>query len=457
MSPGLTQQRVRLRGMNAETSLWPTVPDGVRVFGAKATAFVLGAVTAIILARGLAPDARGIWAVCMFLAGLVAILSEVGVGTAATVLVARSHWGLRTIASTSFALTLCLTLVAVAFAAIVVSTSGDRLLPGVPLSTGVLACLASPFVVLTNVGRQIALASGRLAAQNWSVVLQAFLLCAFVVLGLTLPGKPMAGLVLLYVVGQALAALATVAGAWSGLPGRAVPDARLLPQLLRDGLKAYWATVALFLAYRADVLIVNYFVGPRGAGLYAIALTISEVLRGIPESAQALVLVRLRHPDLGRRSLEVCRAATVVTLVIGGALAVFSGWLVPLFFGYGYAPAAGAFVRLVPGVVALAVSYSLSPLLLRAGEIGVNAIAASAATVLMICLDIVLVPRLGIQGAALSSSVAYAAMTTIQVARLRLLGVLAWRDLCPTTATLTALLWWRPVAHSPDEDPSVHP
>jgi len=247
--------------MNSSAGIWGRVPAGVHVFGARGVSFALGAVTAVLLARGLAPDARGVWAVCMFLAGVVAIVSELGVGTGTTVLVARSDRGLKTIASTSLLLTLAASSIACAAALILVATNGRRLLPGVSPWTGAIACLAAPFVALTSVGRQIALATGRLTLQNRSVVLQGGLLFGLVVVGLALPGRPVLGLVLLYVVGQALATLATVGWVWTGLAGNPAPDRRLLPPLIRDSLKAYWATVALFLAYRADVLIVNYFVG----------------------------------------------------------------------------------------------------------------------------------------------------------------------------------------------------
>ena len=103
--------------------------------------------------------------------------------------------------------------------------------------------------------------------------------------------------------------------------------------LLAYGIQAHVGTVALFLAYRVDILLVNYFLGPAAAGVYSVALTLSEVLRAIPEAGQMAIYARTaadgQLPVIGSMTRVILIGTCASSLLIAG----LNYWLVPLVFG----------------------------------------------------------------------------------------------------------------------------
>src|SRR5262249_10649057 len=134
-------------------------------------------------------------------------------------------------------------------------------------------------------------------------------------------------------------------------------DGALVRPLLGTGILAHLGTLALFLTFRFDLLLVNRFLGPRAAGLYSVSLSLSEILRGLPEIGQMIVLARSSSSDLVKTVQETTRLAVLATFLAGGGAAIAAYWVVPLVFGGEFAGAVVPFVALVPGVVSLAVSY----------------------------------------------------------------------------------------------------
>ncbi len=409
---------------------------GLGVLGVKAACYVLGGVTAIILARAMGPHERGIWAVCMLVAGFLTILADLGVGSSAAFYLSSPGSRTESILSTSLILAAGVATGTYLLAVPLLLDGGKRVFPGVPETPLLLAAASVLVVVPTAVARQAGLASGSLALHNKSSLLQAFLLLALMGAGALLGVKSTTGFAVFYLVGLVLTSLATLSWLRRHYLPRITPNPRLFLPLVRYGLKAHVGAIGLFLAYRLDILIVNYLVGPTGAGLYAIALTLSELLRGLPETAQAVVVSRFRQDDFIAAATTAARLAAAATLVVGLGLVSTARWVVPFLFGWRYAPAADAFLWLVPGVVGLAFSYSLSPILLRAGEVSVNAIAAVCATVVMVSLDLVLIPKFGIAGAAVSSSVAYVTLASIQIKRLVDRGDIRLAELRPRPGEL---------------------
>jgi len=221
--------------------------------------------------------------------------------------------------------------------------------------------------------------------------------------------------------GAALAMMA-LAGFWRlvSLHGlRFRPDRGPLRPLLALGWRAHMATIGLFLCFRADLFLVNYWAGVKEAGYYSVALSLSEALRGVPEAVQASLLSRL-SATRDQQGLDLTAAAVwvsfTVTAVLAMTAAVTAVWLVPVLFGGPFSRAVAPFWLLLPGSLALAISYVVgSPLMLH-GHVGTNIKAAWAGFATLVVVDAFLIPRYGIEGAALGSSLSYAVMTVWQSA-----------------------------------------
>lgn len=101
------------------------------------------------------------------------------------------------------------------------------------------------------------------------------------------------------------------------------------------------------------------------------------------------------------------RVTASVMLVACLGMGLMGEWLIVTLFGVDYAPAYPALMALLPGVFALCYASILRLDLLGKGYPGRLSLMAGIGVVLNLGLNLVLIPKLGITGAALSSSAAY--------------------------------------------------
>jgi O-antigen/teichoic acid export membrane protein len=188
-------------------------------------------------------------------------------------------------------------------------------------------------------------------------------------------------------------------------------DRALLRRLLRFGLPTMPAEASLYLLNFVDRIIIVRSAGLAEAGLYSLAVKFAQAINVIVRGFQLAwppLAYSIRDDDEARGVY-----ATVVTLFVTGcAFAVtgmwlFSRWIVralaaPEFFGSYKA------IGLISTAVTLYALYLVLVVILgRTGRTEFNFPATLAALVANIALNLILVPPLGIVGAALALVASY--------------------------------------------------
>ncbi len=188
-------------------------------------------------------------------------------------------------------------------------------------------------------------------------------------------------------------------------------DRGLLRRLLRFGLPTMPAEVSLYLLNFVDRIIIVRSVGLAEAGLYSLAVKFAQAVNVLVRGFQLAwppLAYSIRDDDEARRVY-----ATVVTLFVAGCAFVvtgmwlFSRWIVralaaPQFFDSYEA------VGLISTAVTLYALYMVLVVVLgRTGRTEFNLPAALAALAANVVLNLLLVPSLGIVGAALALVASY--------------------------------------------------
>ena len=176
------------------------------------------------------------------------------------------------------------------------------------------------------------------------------------------------------------------------------------------------------------------------AGVYSVGLTLSEVLRGIPETVQALVFSQATRPALAQYSARAARHGFLLTAGVGLVLTLASGPLLPLVFGEPYREASTVFAWLFPGVIGLALSYALSPLLTLEGRVTINTMAALLGLATLWGFMLAGPGALSLTKAALASSLAYWVVAAVQIAYIVGTGRLRGEQLVPRAADVRELV-----------------
>lgn len=178
---------------------------------------------------------------------------------------------------------------------------------------------------------------------------------------------------------------------------------------------------------RLDILMLAAYVDPKWVGIYAIARRVSSAILKLPESFDPIfstvisdLAFRQEHKQLGDRFVTVARWTLIVGLPFLAAMLLIGRKIVDIF---GPEMAAGA-----PTLVVLSIGMTLfglfalgEPLLIMTGRpylslgnriiwLGINA-----------ALNVLLIPRYGILGAALGTSISMNVVNILRVIQVYLI------------------------------------
>lgn len=198
------------------------------------------------------------------------------------------------------------------------------------------------------------------------------------------------------------------------------PDWSRLRRLFRYGLPLFARTGSRALNMRLDVVVMAALLPPADVGIYSVAATWSMMLALIPSAVGAVLFPRLsRERDPARRrALEkkALAAGIGVILLAATALGALAPFLLPLLFGDDFAPASIYAMGLLAAGVILAMSQLLEAVVQGRGRTGVLFFAEVAGLVVTLVGLVVLLPRLGIWGAVVTSTLSYLTVTSLLIA-----------------------------------------
>jgi O-antigen/teichoic acid export membrane protein len=380
------------------------------VFLSTLTVYVLSFLIIVTVSQLLGSEGRGITLLYQTSVNLGYAFISFGVSIGALYYVSRGEVSQRQALESGVTATALSALLAAAVAAVLRFAAHDTLdAAAVPYW---LIILAIPLVVqfrlvevlLRSDGRFLAVAL--LEAAVPLVTLVGLLAVEFAD-GLTVPRAiwlwtlaPLPPVVLGY--------LALGTSAW---PRRA--DAGLvMRRLMKFGMQGQAGNIVQTLNYRLDSYLVALFVSSAGVGLYANGVAVSEALWLIANSVAVVLIPKLASSDpeyAARTTPLICRNTILVTALGAVVVAAASPVAVPLVFGDEFEGSVEPLLWLLPGAIALSGAKVLSAYVFSQGKPMINTWISIATLVITVVLDIVLIPPLGVPGAAIASTIAYLA------------------------------------------------
>ena len=183
-------------------------------------------------------------------------------------------------------------------------------------------------------------------------------------------------------------------------------------QALSYGYKAHLANIIQFLNYKIDILIVNLVLGPAATGLYVVAVNVAERLWIPSQATSAVILPRLSElsgDEEKRKDLSsfLARWIFLVSALVSLVSALIIPVSLPIIFGDGYSASVMPFLVLLPGVSLLTCTRVLAADLAARGRPEFNMLLALATLMVNVAGNIFFIPRLGLVGASLSTTLSY--------------------------------------------------
>ena len=216
-------------------------------------------------------------------------------------------------------------------------------------------------------------------------------------------------------------------GIGSFLLGRAIwgredkaPIAEYRLKSLSYGFRAHLSNIMAFVNYRADMFILNLFMAPAFVGIYTMAVGLAEKLWILSQGISTVLLPKLgelNKDEVKRRELTpfIARWVLVITLAAAGTTWFIIPYVILFLYGEDFMGAVLPFRILLIGITIGASSRVLANDLAARGRPELNFYAALVIVTINISLNVLLIPKYGMKGAAIATTSAYSVNFFIKI------------------------------------------
>jgi lipopolysaccharide/colanic/teichoic acid biosynthesis glycosyltransferase/O-antigen/teichoic acid export membrane protein len=192
------------------------------------------------------------------------------------------------------------------------------------------------------------------------------------------------------------------------------PSVALAGRVAAFGARGQLGNMLWLMNLRFDFILLDALAGPAVLGIYAVASKFAELMRLVPTAINYVLYPRFARLGPQRATAEARRLlprAAALTLAMTPFLAIASFVALPILYGAAFRgavlPAEVITIGLsIEGAAAVASAY-----LLGSGRPGLNSVGMGVGAAITVTLDVILIPRYGAMGGAVTSAVTYLAST----------------------------------------------
>jgi len=201
------------------------------------------------------------------------------------------------------------------------------------------------------------------------------------------------------------------------------PGGTELRESLAFGLSSHPQTLLGKVHERVDVMLMAaLMVDPAQIAIYAVAVSVIDRLRVVPDSVSSALLPKLAtlaDGEKGPYTARVSRHLMFWVVLSGLGLALVAPFALPLLFGQPYAASVLPLYVLLPATAMLSLRWMIGSYFVAIGRPGFNARVQALSVAVNVAANLFAIPRFGILGAAASSLLSYGveAIATVLVFR----------------------------------------
>jgi len=388
-------------------------------FSSQILIFALGLITSIILARTLGPTGKGIYALIILIPAVMLNLGSLGIEAANVYFIGSKQYEPKDVVSNSLLSSILLSLFLILlFLGISYLSAFKTYLNSSQINIFYLwlVVLTIPFSLFSGFLRSIFLGKEEIVTFNKINIFQTIIQLVLIVIFLMILKQGVSGavnaliLTVIFVFVFIIFLIKKITKIKLSFNGKLFKDS------IGYGVKAYFGNLAQFLNYRLDMFLVALFLTPAAVGYYSIAVGITEKLWMLPGAIATVLFPRissLQDKDANNLTPRVTRHAFFIIFVLSLILAILTKPIIKILFGIAFLPSVAPLLILLPGIVALGGAKTLTADMAGRGKPQFGAYSAFISLAVNIPLNLWLIPKWGIAGAAFASTVAYIVATIV--------------------------------------------
>ena len=381
-------------------------------FVTRAVTVIFSIGITIIIARILGPGGQGIYSLAILLPTLLLIFTGFGINVASVFYIGKRKYSPKEVFGQNIIFTFLISIFAILIGLIIIFFFSDKLFPGVEKEYLFLALSLIPFALFFDLASSILLGLQKIKKYNIISFLQSLLF--LVLVGILLLGfrfwitaaisaqvfsYVLTGIILFFITKKETGGLLLKF------------NKQYFQNALSYGFKVYLGGIFSFLHYRMDLFLINFFINPIAVGFYYVAVKLAEGIWLLSTSAATVLFPKVTSEEDSKQLKEftplVCRNVLFITFLIAFLLFVFSRWIIVLFYSEEFLDSVRPFQILLIGTLFTAGWRILANDIQGRGKPILNTYIIIFSAILNIILNILWIPRWGIQGAAWATVVSY--------------------------------------------------
>jgi len=251
-------------------------------------------VTLVIIARVYGPEGNGAYTVTLLLPSTLATLLNLGIAPANVYFLGSRKVSPLVAFRRTLQLFVIIAVIGFVVGGLIVKFFSEAWFPGIPEHLLWLALLIFPTSLLISFVSSVFQGLQQFRQFNLVLLIQPFI-TLIIIVGLMLAGIGGIGWLLsAYLIGSVFTLIYSFQVIKPYLTQKLGPDYKgYRKAVLGYGYKAHLSNILTFINYKADIFLINLFLGPAAAGIYVIAVQLSERLWLLSQAVSTVLLPRL--------------------------------------------------------------------------------------------------------------------------------------------------------------------
>jgi len=183
-----------------------------------------------------------------------------------------------------------------------------------------------------------------------------------------------------------------------------------LKESLNYGKKIYLSNLVNFINYKADRFLIVAFLNPYQLGLYVVASNLAEKIWMIPNAISIVLFPKVSsqcEEDASNTTRLVSSATLGISLFLGLLMILTGYWIITTLFGIDFKNAYLPFAVLITGIIPFTLFKVVSAYFTGIGKQSYVLRITIIIAIVNVMANLWLLPRYGIIGASLASSISY--------------------------------------------------
>lgn len=380
-------------------------------FSGQLGVFILATTSTVVIARTLGPAGKGLFSLTVLLASVIVLIGHGSISLVNAHFSGRNPKYVPFLAGNSlfiaFAWGGLLTLLGFMFG----DELQSRFLQSIPQKLFDMALLAIIPLLLLEYANGLVIGLDRIRWFNFTLVVKEGLILTGIFLLLKSEVTSVMSMVAVWILAGVLTAIIQNVFALIKIRWKFTISPNIFLRTTNYSTPWHIANVTSFLKDKFDLFVIAFFLQPSEVGYYSIAMAMIMALWYLPSAIAQVLLPHIswRSDEAGNKlTPRLCRVGFAISIVCAVAMAIFGSLVIRLLAGPEYLPAYPALLLLLPGGVIYTLAKMLAGDLAGRGLPRYAMIISSVALVINVVLNLLFIPKFGISGAAIASSLSHA-------------------------------------------------